>query len=76
MTKTISLADDAYEALKAVRRGGESFSDVARRLAREEALAALWDPSIPAVLTSKEADEMRSRTSKGREESQKPRYIP
>ncbi len=76
MTKTISLADDAYEALKAVRRGGESFSDVARRLARDEALAALWDPTIPAVLSHKEAGELRRRTSKAREESRTPRYTP
>lgn len=31
-TKTISLADDAYEKLKARKREGESFSDVVRRL--------------------------------------------
>lgn len=31
-TKTISLADDAYEKLKAHKREGESFSDVVRRL--------------------------------------------
>ncbi len=31
-TKTISLADDAYERLKAHKREGESFSDVVRRL--------------------------------------------
>jgi predicted CopG family antitoxin len=32
-TKTISLADDAYEKLRAHKREGESFSDVVRRLA-------------------------------------------
>ncbi len=31
-TKTISLADDAYERLQAAKREGESFSDVVRRL--------------------------------------------
>ncbi len=31
-TKTISLADDAYERLKAEKRDNESFSDVVRRL--------------------------------------------
>jgi predicted CopG family antitoxin len=31
-TKTISLADDAYERLKERKREGESFSDVVRRL--------------------------------------------
>ena len=31
-TTTISLSDDAYERLKAMKREGESFSDVVRRL--------------------------------------------
>ncbi|RQG97294.1 antitoxin VapB family protein [Natrarchaeobius chitinivorans] len=31
-TKTISLADDAYERLRAEKRENESFSDVVRRL--------------------------------------------
>ena len=31
-TKTISLANDAYERLKAEKREGESFSDVVRRI--------------------------------------------
>ena len=31
-TKTISLADDAYDRLHAAKREGESFSDVVRRL--------------------------------------------
>jgi len=38
-TKTISLADDAYEKLKAHKREGESFSDVVRRLAGDVTLA-------------------------------------
>lgn len=33
-TKTISLSEDAYERLKALKREGESFSDVVRRLTR------------------------------------------
>jgi predicted CopG family antitoxin len=38
-TKTISLADDAYEKLEAHKREGESFSDVVRRLAGGVTLA-------------------------------------
>ena len=33
MTKTLSLADDAYEALARVKRPEESHSELARRLA-------------------------------------------
>lgn len=32
--KTITVAEDAYAALAALKREGESFSDVIRRLAR------------------------------------------
>ncbi|WP_248517146.1 antitoxin VapB family protein [Salinarchaeum laminariae] len=35
-TKTISLADDAYERLKRHKREGESFSDVVRRLTGDD----------------------------------------
>jgi len=37
-TKTISLADDAYEQLKAEKQEGESFSDVVRRLTERVSL--------------------------------------
>lgn len=40
-TRTISLADDAYEALSAMKRSGESFSDVVRRLTRRRSLTEL-----------------------------------
>jgi len=33
-TKTISLSEDAYDRLRAMKREGESFSDVVRRLTR------------------------------------------
>lgn len=32
--KTVTLAEDAYAALAALKKEGESFSDVVRRLAR------------------------------------------
>lgn len=35
MTKTVALADDAYDALARLKAPGESFSDVVRRLAGE-----------------------------------------
>jgi predicted CopG family antitoxin len=39
--RTVSLADDAYERLAAMRRPGESFSDVVRRLTRGRSLTEL-----------------------------------
>lgn len=37
-TKTISLTDDAYHRLKQMKKPGESFSDVVRRLTGREDL--------------------------------------
>lgn len=47
-TKTISLADDAYEALLNLKQPGESFSDTIRRLARRRSLAELSGLMRPA----------------------------
>lgn len=47
-TKTISLAEDAYEALLAAKRPGESFSDAVRRLARRRSLTDLAGLMRPA----------------------------
>jgi predicted CopG family antitoxin len=41
-TKTISLAEDAYEKLKRHKREGESFSDVVRRLTGEVSLTEYY----------------------------------
>lgn len=35
VVKTVTLSADAYEALAALKKGGESFSDVVRRLTRK-----------------------------------------
>jgi predicted CopG family antitoxin len=42
-TRTISLAEDAYEALLAMKRPGESFTEIVRRLTRRRSLADLCD---------------------------------
>lgn len=40
-TRTISLAEDAYEALLSMKRPGESFTDIVRRLTRRRSLTDL-----------------------------------
>ena len=40
-SKTISVADDAYELLRKSKRPGESFSDVIRRLSGRRSLLDL-----------------------------------
>lgn len=62
-TKTISLADDAYEKLKAHKREGESFSDVVRRLAGGASLA-----EYHGVLDEDTADELAAIVERRREE--------
>ena len=74
MTKTISLADDAYEALLDVKRPGESFSDLARRVSKREALDLLLDPDFGLDMTEEEAEERLRRTYKARDESMEPRH--
>lgn len=41
--RTISLAEDAYEALWAMKKPGESFSDIVRRITRQRSLTQLAD---------------------------------
>lgn len=62
-TKTISLADDAYEKLKARKREGESFSDVVRRLAGGVTLSEYY-----GVLDEETADDLERVIEERREE--------
>ncbi|MWV40550.1 antitoxin VapB family protein [Natrialba sp. INN-245] len=62
-TKTISLADDAYEKLKAHKREGESFSDVVRRLTGGVTLA-----EYHGTLEEDTADELAAIVDRRREE--------
>lgn len=72
MTKTISLSEEAYRALAAHKREGESFSDVALRLSRtlqQERLlefAGAWD------MTDEEADALIEQIYRWRDESLRP----
>lgn len=61
-TKTISLADDAYEKLKAHKREGESFSDVVRRLTGEVSIS-----EYHGVLDDETADELERVLNERRE---------
>lgn len=74
MTKTLSLSDDAYEALSLVKRPEESFSDLARRLARLAAQERLFErTSEPPVWTEREATALKREICARRDESRKPR---
>lgn len=73
-TKTISLADDAYERLRAEKRENESFSDVVRRLTEgvrlEEYHGALDDDTaddLEAIVSrrrSERTDDRRNRVDR------------
>jgi len=39
MAKVISISDDVYDLLKSLKREGESFSDVIKRLAKRSSIS-------------------------------------
>jgi predicted CopG family antitoxin len=73
MTKTVSLADDAYEALAAVKNPDESFSDLARRAAHELAKSRLFDPTFKVSWTDAEARKLIADIYRARDASLEPR---
>ena len=71
-SKNISLTDDAYELLKKMKMGDESFSDTIRRLAKRRRLsdcAGLWAdvPKEEIAALSENILELRKRTRKSME---------
>ncbi len=62
-TKTISLADDAYERLKAAKRDDESFSDAVRRLTPGVRIA-----EYVGVLDDETADDLETTIAERRAE--------
>ena len=71
-TKTINIKESAYQALKSMKREGESFSDVILRLSRgERGRVTDFVRSLPTdirdemvssvILAKKELDEARPR---------------
>lgn len=74
MTKTLSLADDAYEALALVKLPGESLSDLARRLARLAAQERVFRrTSEPSVWRDAEAAALKRALYRARDESRERR---
>jgi len=53
MAKVISVSDDVYELLKSLKREGESFSEVIRRLAKKTSLS-----NFSGVLSKEAAEEI------------------
>ncbi len=73
-SKNISLTDDAYELLKKMKMGNESFSDTIRRLAKRHRLSdcvGLWadmpDEELEAITGSIEDLRRRAKESLGAE---------
>jgi predicted CopG family antitoxin len=70
VTKTLTLEDDAYDALESVRHPNESFSDLARRLARLAAQADLFARrNEPPVFSDGEAEALKRSIYRARDES-------
>jgi len=72
-TKTITIMEDAYEALNRLKKDDESFSEVIRKIAKsrkgsKEAVlecAGLWE----GLLSDKEAEGMKRQIIKARKSS-------
>lgn len=70
-SRTISLSEDAYEALSALRKPGESFTDVVRRLTRTRSLTELtevMDPEAGEEVADAVEANRRERIQRRREE--------
>lgn len=73
MTKTISVSDEAYEDLVGVKRTGESFSELARRLVKLDRRRALFDRSKKSPFTKEQADAMLKEIYEARDRTMEPR---
>ncbi len=63
-TKNISISDDAYQRLKAMRKPGESFTDVIERMTRSAGVLELV-----GVLSKSEGVELKRRIAELRKRS-------
>ncbi len=65
-TKTLTITEDAYERLDALKEDNESFSEVIRRLTSKVRLT-----DFAGILSDEEAKTVKKRISHLREESAK-----
>ncbi len=63
-TKTLTITEDAYERLAALKEGNESFSDVIVKHFPKHSLSELI-----GILSHKEADELRKHIAERRKAS-------
>ncbi|MHB8586711.1 MAG: antitoxin VapB family protein [Thermoplasmatota archaeon] len=61
MTKTVALSDDAYAALSRLKQEGESFSELALRLAEARNPQAILDAGGTWPLSDKDAARLLDR---------------
>ncbi|MBI2144176.1 antitoxin VapB family protein [Candidatus Woesearchaeota archaeon] len=60
-TKTITVTEDAYEALKSLKIASESFSETIRRLAGKSSLM-----EFAGILSNEQADELECNIKEAR----------
>jgi len=65
-TRTISISEEAYRRLKALKREGESFSDVILRLTSK---SSPW--SLAGILSEEEGKELEKILAENRERFRK-----
>jgi predicted CopG family antitoxin len=65
-TKNISISEEAYERLAALKKPNESFTEVVNRLTRKKSILEL-----AGTLTEKEGDETRREIKELRKASQR-----
>ena len=65
-TKTISITEEAYERLKAVKSDNESFSDIINKITKKTDIRKFF-----GILSKKAADEMEKIIKEGRKGSLK-----
>jgi predicted CopG family antitoxin len=63
-TKNIAISEEAYERLRALKKPGESFTEVIERMMRSRGIL-----DLAGVLSRSEAKEVSDRIREGRERS-------